>query len=743
MESTCEVSYEFVKYAKVALDLKIDKLLEYGIESQFEKRAVAGARVVVPLNNQMIEGVIIEVVEKKSFEHTLPLIEVSDTPLLSSELLQLAHWVSDYYHTPINQVLFLFIPSAIKKHVGPKVESYIERRLAKSKMIEALPQFRKKFKKQALILDFFLKSKKSISKKELLTTCKTTIGPIQALIDKGFLKEVYLEIERPLLDHVDFIKSAPKKLTPQQEIAVAAIEAQKDFRVFVLHGLTGSGKTEVYLQAMERVLNNNQSVLLMVPEISLTHQTIERLYLRFGKKIAILHHKLSNGERFDEWQKVYTQNAPIVVGPRSSVFSPIKNLGLIIVDEEHDPSYKQTEKMPTYNAKDCAIMRAKMNQVPIILGSATPSIESYVNCQKSSFYTLLQLQERINQSMPKVFIVDMNKEHEKKNFLFSDLFLEKFKKNLENKEQTLIFLNRRGFHAMQVCPECTASIKCPHCDLSLTFHKAANKLTCHLCAFELYPPPKTCPECAHEMLQFRGVGTQFVETKLKMLFPNVKVVRMDADTTKAKNAHKILLDQFQSKRADILLGTQMIAKGLHIPSVTLVLVLNCDLMLNLPDFKAHESVFQLITQVSGRSGRGHLPGEVVLQTKQKNHPIIQFASAENYKAFFEHELKERAVFSFPPHTHLLKVILKAFDEKSILEFGTELFVQLKKILPVGYTLYPLAPCGISKIKDQFRYQILLKGQKIKTMNSLFDKIAIKKPKHVNLFFDVDPYSTFF
>ena len=431
------------------------------------------------------------------------------------------------------------------------------------------------------------------------------------------------------------------------------------------------------------------------------------------------------------------------MGPRSSIFAPIQNLGLIVVDEEHDPSYKQSEKMPTYNGKDCAIMRAKLNNCPIILGSATPSLESYVNTQKYNHYTLLNLDERINQTMPEVAIVDMKKEHEKNNFLFSDLFIQNLQANLEKGEQTLIFLNRRGFHAMQICSECDNLTKCPHCDLALTFHKFANKLSCHLCAYELYPPPKICSECKSEMLQFRGVGTQFVESKLKALIPKIKTVRMDADTTKTKNAHRVLLEQFQSKKADVLIGTQMIAKGLHIPSVTLVLVLNCDLSLNLPDYKAHENVFQLITQVSGRSGRGHLPGKVILQTKQTEHPVIQFASREDYRGFFEYEMKERALFKFPPHTHLLKIIFKSFDEKSLLHFGFDLFEQLKKRLPIGYTLYPPTPCGISKIKDQFRYQILLKGQKIKTMNSLFDKMNLNKPKTITLFFDVDPYSTFF
>ena len=743
METTLTNTY--VKYASVALDVRLDQLLDYGIEDRHLEIAVPGSRVVVPLRHQMQQGTIVEIKDAPDFDKIHPILEVSAKPLLTKDLLELAKWISDYYMTPLRSVLSLIIPTCIKKEIGPKLESFIERKQSRQIIQEALGNVRKKSPKQALVLDVMLHVKKGIFLSELKRKTNTTKATIDQLIKKGFLKERQVEKERSPLEHLDFIQTQKKQLTTQQQLAFDKIEdalEAKRFEVFLLHGLTGSGKTEIYLQAIDNVLKKGQSALLMVPEISLTHQTIERLFSRFYKKIAVLHHRLSSGERFDEWQKVYTQDASIVVGPRSSIFSPMQNLGLIIVDEEHDPSYKQSEKMPAINARDVAIMRAKINKCPVILGSATPSLESYHNTQKKN-YTLLELNERINAKLPTVHIVDMQKEHEKKNFIFSDLFLQKFKERQEKKEQTLIFLNRRGFHAFQICPECNEILKCPHCDVSLTFHKSGNKLTCHLCAYSLYPPPKQCPSCKHEMLKFRGIGTEFVETQLRQLFPSTQIVRMDADTTRTKGAHKALIDRFKSKKANVLIGTQMIAKGLHIPSVTLVLVLNCDLTLNLPDFKAPENVFQLVTQVAGRSGRGHLPGEVVLQTKFTNHPVIQCAAKEDYKRFFNYELEQRKVFLFPPHNKLIKLMFRSFDEKSLLRFANQYFEKIKEKLSKGYTLYPLVPCGISKIKDQFRYQILVKGPNVATMHTLFSSIEIDKPKNVSCFFDIDPYSTFF
>ncbi|NGX27725.1 MAG: hypothetical protein K940chlam6_01663, partial [Chlamydiae bacterium] len=413
----------------------------------------------------------------------------------------------------------------------------------------------------------------------------------------------------------------------------------------------------VYLQAIAHILKQGMGILYLVPEIALTAQTIERFKGRFGgEQIAVLHYRLSDGERFDAWHKIRKGEAKIVIGARSAIFSPVCNLGLIIVDEEHESSFKQSEEAPKYHARDVAVMRAKFSSCPVVLGTATPSIESYTNALQGK-YQLHRLSMRAdNASLPKVTIIDMKQEFERaKGFtLFSEKLLKGIKERYAKGEQILLFLNRRGYHTTAICSACSHIEKCPHCDLPLTYHRREATLSCHLCDFRK-PTPKSCPSChADGPLKFKGAGTEMVERSLHALFPDIRTLRLDADTTRHKGSHEQIFKQFRSGKADVLIGTQMIAKGLHFPMVTLVGVLGLDGSLNIPDFRASENVFQLLTQVSGRSGRGELMGEVLIQTHLTKHNTILHAASGDFESFYAEEIETREMFGFPPFTHLVK-----------------------------------------------------------------------------------------
>ncbi|MCB1109435.1 MAG: primosomal protein N', partial [Chlamydiia bacterium] len=489
-------------------------------------------------------------------------------------------------------------------------------------------------------------------------------------------------------------------------------------------------------------------VILLVPEIALTSQTIERLKSRFTEKIGILHHRLSDGERFDIWHSIRKGEIQIVVGARSAIFSPVKNLGLIIVDEEHESSYKQTDEAPCYHARDVAIMRGKLLKATVVLGSATPSLESYANA-KGGKYSLLTLKKRAkNAVMPQVKLIDMKAEYAKAEgfTLFCSDLIEGIKTRLSRGEQTLLFLNRKGYHTFQMCAGCGESVKCPHCSVSLTYHKKTHHLSCHLCSYVLAPPPTECPLCkATATLHFKGVGTEQVERTLHALFPDIRTLRMDGDTTRHKGSHDLLFKQFRSGKADVLIGTQMIAKGLHFPAVTLVGVLNSDGALNLPDFRSSENVFQLLTQVSGRSGRGDLKGEVIIQSSLKGHPVFHHASTEDYDTFFNEEMESRKLFAFPPFTRLTKLVFSGKHEAAVKRAADTFHMRLLEKLPSEFSLYPVIPCGYAKIKDNFRFKLLIKGNKPLLLSSILSATerAAALPRSIRLLIDVDPTSIFF
>lgn len=537
-----------------------------------------------------------------------------------------------------------------------------------------------------------------------------TDAPIKALVKKGFISEKYVEVYRNPYDDDDFEQTKPFPLTEEQKQVITPILSSitnETYNPFLLYGVTGSGKTEVYLQSIAAVLKKGKEAIVLVPEIALTPQMVDRFKGRFGSQVAVLHSALSVGEKYDEWRKILRKEVKVVVGARSAVFAPFENLGIIIIDEEHESSYKQ-EDNPRYHARDVAVWRGQYHKCPIVLGSATPTLESFARAKKG-VYELLTMEKRMNeQALPTVEIVDMREELRDGNrSMFSKALHEKIADRLEKKEQMVLFLNRRGHSTFVMCRDCGYVVQCPHCDISLTYHKMNHRLKCHYCSYEENMPTE-CPACQSTYIRFFGTGTQKVEEEITKLFPEARVIRMDVDTTSRKGMHEKLLKAFGEEKADILLGTQMIAKGLDFPKVTLVGVLTADTMLHLPDFRASEKTYQLLTQVSGRAGRHELPGEVVIQTYTPEHYSIELAKNQQYDVFFDQEMQMRRTRQYPPYYYVVLVtvshpeLLKAVQvtEKIASYLRTHCSQQTMVLGPVA--------SAIPRIKDRYRYQCMIK-----------------------------------
>ncbi|QCR31745.1 primosomal protein N' [Lysinibacillus sp. SGAir0095] len=567
---------------------------------------------------------------------------------------------------------------------------------------------------------------------------------LNAVVELGAAAFVQEEMYRdPFLKDVQ--KTNFLSLTDEQSVALNqimnAIDEQEP-KTFLLQGVTGSGKTEVYLQTIAKVLNDGKEAILLVPEISLTPQMTERFRSRFGELVAVMHSGLSVGEKYDEWRKIHQGKVKVVVGARSAVFAPFENVGIIILDEEHESTYKQ-EDSPRYHARDVAIWRSKYHKCPVILGSATPSLESFARAKKN-VYTLLTLKERaLKQSLPKVHIVDMRDELKKGNrSMFSQSLVESIQVRLERKEQIVLFLNRRGYSSFVLCRDCGTVLQCENCDISLTYHRKNEKCKCHYCGFEIHVP-KNCPQCQSDHIRFFGTGTQKVEEELAKLFPGARVLRMDVDTTRAKGSHEQLLQAFGDGEADILLGTQMIAKGLDYPNITLVGVLSADTSLHLPDFRAAEKTFQLLTQVSGRAGRHDKPGEVVVQTYTPEHYAIELSEAQNYDPFYEREMYMRHQAGYPPYYYLALIQVSHEDVLMAADYAGKAVEWLRSQLSFNVSIIGPTAAGISRLQNRYRYQCLIKYKvEPDLIPTLLQLIKIYRSdwikKGINLTVDLDP-----
>ncbi|WP_017753677.1 primosomal protein N' [Calidifontibacillus oryziterrae] len=625
-----------------------------------------------------------------------------------------------------------------KRHIIPKLSLK-----ELSEFADSLPM---QASKQKEVLHFFLKHQDGVELQQLLSTLQTSAAPIHALVTKGVLQESFVEVYRDPYQHRNFEATMPLELTNEQKHAIEPIlqsikNGQND--VFLMFGITGSGKTEIYLQAIASVLRAGKEAIMLVPEIALTPMMVERFKGRFGNDVAVLHSGLSTGEKYDEWRKIQQKEVRVVVGARSAIFAPFENIGIIIIDEEHETSYKQEEN-PRYHARDVAIERGKNHKCPVILGSATPSLESFARANKN-VYRLLTLKERINaRKLPTVEVVDMRKELKNGNrSMFSITLLKKLTERLERGEQSVLFLNRRGFSTFIMCRDCGYVLNCPHCDISLTYHKKDSKLKCHYCAYEI-PLPRVCPECSSDHIRFFGTGTQKVEEELAKLLPEARVIRMDVDTTSRKGAHEQLLQAFQGKKADILLGTQMIAKGLDFPNVTFVGVLAADTMLHLPDFRASEKTFQLITQVSGRAGRHELPGEVVIQTYTPEHYSIELAAIPDFESYYYHEMMIRKIHQYPPFYYLTLITISHSEIMKVVDTADKIARFLRSNLSNNAIILGPSASPIPRIKDRYRYQCMIKykhepklGNVLHTLINHYQQEISKSELQISI--DMNPY----
>ncbi|MFI0434281.1 MAG: primosomal protein N' [Parachlamydiaceae bacterium] len=753
MSTSSEMTpHSFIAFAEVILDVAVDKTLDYGIKAIHGPSLQIGSRVEVPVKGYLRSGYVVQIKEKSTYPSIKPIANIlSDGALIPPDLFQLALWIARYYCSPLRHIFRLLLPPGVRKGMAPKEQLFVMRGKTREELREICIAIREKKPAQALIIEAMLKVKKGILLSKLLEETKGSRSTVDALAKEGVLILDIVRIDRSPLINEEYFMTKAKALNPSQEKALAKIAKSLHDHLFETHllfGITGSGKTEVYLQAIEMAIKANKGTIMLVPEISLTAQTIERFRSRFKEKIAILHHRLSQGERNDEWHNIRQGKAKIVIGARSAIFSPVVNLGLIIVDEEHEQSYKQNDMPPCYQARDVAVMRGKLTNSTVVLGSATPSLESYYN-GLSGKYALSVLEQRADKAtLPKVTVIDMRKEFEKtKGWThFSEALLNGIEKRQKEGEQTILFLNRRGYHTVLLCQDCRHTVKCSHCDVPMTFHLGDNCLACHLCSFQVTPPPTECPSCrGKHPLKFRGVGTEQIERALHAIFPSIRTLRADADTTRHKGSHQKILRDFGSGKADVLIGTQMIAKGLHFPEVTLVGVLNSDTGLNIPDFRASENVFQLITQVAGRSGRGVIPGEVVIQTTLPENTTIQYAADQNYVAFYNEEIEVRRFFEYPPFSHIAKLRFSGKNEKQALAAAEEMRKRLIDSLPSKFEFNPVIPCGYTKIKDEYRYQFLVRGPTMYRLSQVLHDLQEKYslPKQIKLFIDINPSSTFF
>lgn len=745
-------SLPFAKYASVVLDVSVDKLLDYGLTAEQAAIAKKGMRVEVPVKGYLRTGYIFDIKDTPDFPRVQKIHRfITESEFITPDLFELAVWMSKYYCTTLRETFQMILPAIIRSETTHKQQLFVMRAQTREQLREYCEKIRNRSSAQASVLDVMLQVKKGILLSELLEQTGGSRSPVDTLAKNGFLHVDIVRVDRSPLVNEEYFQTKPKQLNTEQAEALKKIRGAIDnqrFETHLLHGITGSGKTEVYLQAIDAALKMDKGTIMLVPEISLTPQTIERFRSRFEGKIAILHHRLSKGERFDEWHKIHRGDAQIVIGARSAVFSPVKNLGLIIVDEEHEHSYKQSESAPCYHARDIAVMRGKITGSVVILGSATPCLESFYNASKGK-YCLNSLQQRADAaSIPQFTIVDMKREYEKnKGYTnFSDLLLKGIKERQSKGQQIILFLNRRGYHTTLLCQGCSQAVRCAHCDVALTFHLGHNHLACHLCGYALSPPPAECPSCRKgQTMKFRGVGTEQIQKALHAIFPDIRTLRMDADTTKHKGSQQKILRDFGSGKADVLIGTQMIAKGLHFPEVTLVGVLNSDASLNIPDFRASETVFQLITQVAGRAGRGQVKGEVIVQTLVPDNSTIELAASQNYLKFYEEEVAIREMFGYPPFSSLVKITFSGADEKATKRAAEGIRQYVANFLPKEFEIHPVIPSGHAKIKDKFRFQLLLRGPSVYPMVHAIRGAKEQAPltKDVHVLVDVNPTSTFF
>ena len=734
---------------------KLNRTFDYNIPKELEELILVGSKVLVPFGNggKLTEAFVVGIKETSAFE-VKDIAKLEEN--LSDKQIALAKWMAKRYFCNVSDCIKLMLTPGTRnknkeKRIQDKTINCVYLKKDREEIEFEIQTEKIKSEKQKRVLNFIKDNEgATVPEIEMFTDCAR--GIVNTLVRNGYLEIVEKKVERnPLLGR-DCEKTSKLHLTEEQENAYKSVEKAIDnerYKQFLLYGVTGSGKTEVYLQLIEKVLGIGKNAIVLVPEISLTPQMLNRFISRFGKEeIAILHSKLSIGERHDEWERIREKKAKIVIGARSAIFAPIENIGIIIIDEEHDSSYK-SETNPRYNAKEIAKVLAKENQAPLVLGSATPDMTTFYHATNEDEFgntkiQLLTLTKRANNSsLPKVEIIDLKQElaNGNRSMLSMELY-NSIEENLKQKRQTILFLNRRGYSTFIMCRNCGYTVKCPNCNISMTYHSYERKLKCHYCGHE-ENVVTICPECHSDKIRYFGTGTQKLEQEIHKQFPEASTIRMDIDTVTKKNSHEHILNTFKNENIDILIGTQMVVKGHHFPNVTLVGVIAADSSLNIDDYRANERTFQILTQVAGRAGRENLPGKVVIQTYNPDNFSIICAQKQNYDLFYETEIALREQLKYPPFCDIILIGLNSYQEAEIKNVSSKIYQYLEKRLnKEEFKVLRPMPCPIDKIQNRYRWRIIIKGKMTEEANEILNvclkEIYQENIKDTRIAIDINP-----
>ena len=716
----------------------LNRIFDYNVPSEMQGTICVGDRVLVPFGNKKTyeEGFIVGLKENTQYK-VKDIAKIQEGIKLTEENIDLAKLMARRYFCNISDCIKLMLPpGTLNKNIDSRVKDKTLNFVYLKKDIEEIEEDIEnkiiKSEKQKRVLNFLIQNE-GIQTTELEIITDTTNAVLKALEKKEYIEIIEEKVERNPFLNKDIKPTKKLKLTEEQQNAFNKIDEtinNNENKEFLLYGVTGSGKTEIYLQLIEKITQKNKTAIVLVPEISLTPQMVERFIARFGQeKIAVLHSKLSIGERYDQWNKIKNGECKIVIGARSAIFAPIQNLGLIIIDEEHDSSYK-SETNPRYNAKELAGYMAKKNNIPLVLGSATPDISTYYKAENNKI-EMLKLTRRANESnLPKVDVIDLREELANGNrSILSRKLYEEIEKNLKDKKQTILFLNRRGYSTFVMCRDCGYTVKCKNCNITMTYHIKTNKLKCHYCGHEEKNLTE-CPECHSKNIKYFGTGTQRLEEDINKIFPEATTIRMDIDTVTRKNSHEEILNKFKNDNIDILIGTQMVVKGHHFPNVTLVGVIAADSSLYIEDYRANERTFQILTQVAGRAGREKLSGRVIIQTYNPDNFAIECSKKQNYDEFYETEIELRKQLKYPPFCDIISIGLTDTDNNKIKNVSERLYNNISRTIKnekMDFNIYKPLPCPIDKIKNKYRWRIILKG---KLNNKIID-IINKSIEQVN------------
>lgn len=731
----------------------LDRTFDYNVPEQMLEQVTIGSRVLVPFGRrkQLEEGFVIGLKETSSFQ-TKSIEKVEMGNFLKEEQVMLAKWMAKRYFCHLSDAIKLMLPpgtttNIIENRMKEKTSNFVDLKKEIEQIEFEIESGNIKSEKQIRLLRFLIENGET-DITELALFTDTSKAVIKTLEKNGYVVIKEKQVVRNPFMHKVIQRKEKLTFTPEQQKAYDEIEEMIEDHMqaeFLIFGVTGSGKTEIYMQAIEKALHLGGSSILLVPEISLTPQMVDRFISRFGEEqIAVLHSKLSIGERYDAWHRIQEGKAKIIIGARSALFAPVQDLRLIIIDEEHDSSYK-SEMSPRYEAKEVARKLASMKQIPLVLGSATPDIGTYYRAQKGEV-ELLELTKRANNApLPEVEIVDLREELANGNrSMLSTKLYSAIEENIQNHHQTILFLNRRGYSTFIMCRDCGYTAKCKNCDITLTYHLKQNKLKCHYCGYE-EKPMQICPVCQSKHIRYFGTGTQKLEAEIQKIFPNASTIRMDMDTVTKKNAHEDILNRFKEENIDILIGTQMVVKGHHFPNVTLVGVIAADTSLHIEDYRANERTFQILTQVAGRAGRETLPGKVYIQTYDPDNIAIAYAKQQDYKPFYETEIMLRKQLKYPPFCDIIVIGVNGKEENKVIDFINRMHAYLKRRViqeKIGILLYKPVPAPIDKIKNKYRWRMIIKCIYNESMNQLLqdmqEEVLIQTKEEMRLSIDINP-----